>query len=98
MPRIPVIPSHPSQNSGKLWELIKADLFTTSSSNFLCIVEYHSRFQIVKQTDILSAESLITCCKTVFAEYGLPRKMALDVGINFVSGKLKEFCRTLNTE
>ena len=44
--------SKPSQNEkiinheipGKLWEVIGLDMFTLDNKNYLCIVDYHSKF------------------------------------------------------
>ena len=59
---------------GKLWEVIGADMFTLNNNNYLCIVDYCSKFPIVKRAEDMSAESLIIACKVIFSEYGLPKK------------------------
>ena len=46
----------------------------------------------------LSAESLITTTKFIFAEYGIPQKLMSDAGTNFVSEKFWQFCKTINVE
>ena len=66
--------------------------------HYLCIVDYHSKSPIIKKTEDLSADSLIPICKVIFAEYGLPKKIMLDSGGNFISGKFKMFCKSLNIE
>ena len=48
------------------WQVgIGADQFNINNSNILNITDYDSKFPIVRQT-----ESLIKCCKFIFAEYG----------------------------
>ena len=37
----------------------------------LCIVDYHSKFLIVKKS--LSADELVQMTKLIFAEYGFPK-------------------------
>ena len=44
----------------------------------------------------LSTESLITTTKGIFAEYGIPLKIMLDTGTNFVSDKFRKFCSRFN--
>ena len=34
---------------GTPWKVMGADIFTINNSNFLCAVEYHSKFPIVKE-------------------------------------------------
>ena len=41
----------------------------------------------------LSADTLRVACKVFFSEFGIPQKIMLDVGGNFISGKFKEFCK-----
>ena len=66
------------------------------TKNYLCIVDYHSKFQIIKRTEGLSAENLITTVKIIFVEYGIPCTLMSDAGSNFVSEKFRSFCTCLN--
>ena len=45
-----------------------------NNKNYLCIIDYNSRFPVVKKLEGLSAESLITTTKIIFAECGIPQK------------------------
>ena len=64
----------------------------------MCIVDYNSKFPVIKRLEGLSADNLINVVKTIFAEYGIPRKLMLDVGTNFVSDNFHQFCKSLNIE
>ena len=78
------------------WDVISANMFYLDNKHCLCIVDFHSKFPIIKKTTDLSADSLILTCKIIFAEYGVPKKIMSDSGGNFVSDKLKTFCKSLN--
>ena len=67
----------------KLWEVIGTDMFTLNNKHYLCIVDYHCKFPIIKKTEHLLADSFILMCKVIFAEYGLPKTMSDSVGISF---------------
>ena len=54
------------------WEVLGADVFLFNNKNYLCIVDYHSKFPVIKRMEGLSMESLITTIKIIFAEYGIP--------------------------
>ena len=54
------------------WEVIGADVFHFNIKNYLCIVDYNSKFLVIKRLEGLSAESLIRTVKIIFAEYGKP--------------------------
>ena len=54
------------------WEVLGIDIFHFNNKNYICIVDYHSEFPIVKRLEGLSADSLITTTKVIFTEYGIP--------------------------
>ena len=83
----------------KPWEILGAHMFTFHNRNYLCIVDYHSKFPAIRKTEDLPAYSSILTCKIIFfSEYGLPKKIISDSGNNFISDKFKTFCRSLNKE
>ena len=49
-------------------------MFTLHNKNYLCIVDYHSKFPVIQEMEDLSADSLILTCNIIFAEYRLPNK------------------------
>ena len=50
---------------GKPWEVVGADLFTSHNKTYHCIVDYHSKFPIIKKTEDLTADILILACELV---------------------------------
>ena len=78
--------------------MLGADVFHFNNKNYLCLVDYHSKFPVVKRMEGLSTENLITTTKIIFTEYGIPHKIMSDTGTKFVSGKLKMFGSSLNIE
>ena len=73
-------------------------MFTLNNKNCLCIVDYHSKFPIIKKAEDLSTDSLILAHKIIFSEYGLLKKIMSDAGSIFVSDRCKQFYKNLNTE
>ena len=56
----------------KPWQIVGTEVFSINNSNFLCIVDYHSKLPIVKLAERLSTESLIKCSRImIFLKYGL---------------------------
>ena len=80
------------------WEVLGADVFHFNNKNYLCIVDYQSKFPVVEQLEGLSAESLIATIKVIFTEYGIHHKLISDAGMNFVSVKFQKFCNSINVE
>ena len=82
----------------RLWEVLGADVFHFNNKNHLCIVDYHSKFPMVKRLEGLSAENLTATVKVIFAEYDIPHKLMSDAGTNFVSDKFWKFCKSINVK
>ena len=74
------------------------DMFSLHNKTYFCIVDYHSKFTVIKNTEGLSTHNLILTCKVILSEYRLPKKIISDACDNFISEKFKEFCTKLNAE
>ena len=48
------------------WEVLGADVFHFNNKNYLCIVDYHSKFPVIKRMEGLSTECLITTIKRIY--------------------------------
>ena len=64
------------------WEVLGADIFHLNNKHYLCIIDYPSKFQVIKRMEGLSTESLIATIKVIFAEYGIAYRLMLDAGTN----------------
>ena len=57
----------PHEELGKTWEIIGADIFQIRNRHVLCIIDYSSKFPLMKHVDnSLSVECLLSCCKAIF--------------------------------
>ena len=82
----------------RLWEVLGTDVFHFNNKNYLCILDYHSKFPMVKRLEGLSAENLIITVKVIFAKYGILCKLMSDAGTNFVSDMFQKFCNSINVK
>ena len=78
------------------WEVLRADVFQLNNKNYLYVVDYHSKFPVIKRMEGLSGENLIATVKIIFAECGKPHRLMSDAGNNFISEKFKSFYNSLN--
>ena len=78
--------------------MLGADVFQLNNKNYLCIIDCHSKFPVVKRMEGLSTENLITTAKVIFAEYGILCKFMSDSGTHFISDRFRKFCSSLNIE
>ena len=53
------------------WEVVGADMFHFNNINYLCLVDYNSKFPIIRRLQGLSAEHLINAVTAIFAKYGI---------------------------
>ena len=51
---------------GKPWKSVGADILIINNKNYLCIVDYHSKFLVMKQVEEMRTDSLIKTCKIIF--------------------------------
>ena len=70
---------------GRLWECFRADIFTSNNKHYLCIVDDHSRFSVMK---------VVGGLLQIIAWVGglLPSKIVSDANTNFISEKFENFC------
>ena len=69
------------------WDVVGADMLNINNNSYLCMIDYHSIFLIIKKTKGLSADSQILACKLIFSEYGMPKRIMSDAHRNFISEK-----------
>ena len=48
------------------WEVVGTDIFHFNNKHYLCIVDYNSKFPVIKRLEGLSAENLINTVKIIF--------------------------------
>ena len=77
------------------WEVIGADVFHFNNINCLCVVDYNSKFPIIRRLRGLSSEHLINAASAIFAEHGILQKIMSDTGTNFVSQRFRQFCKSI---
>ena len=51
------------------WEAVGADIFHLNNINYLCVVDYNSKFPIIRKLQGLSLEYLINAVSATFAKY-----------------------------
>ena len=79
-------------------EVVRADVFHFNNVNYLCVVDYNSKFPIIRRLQALSVEHLISAVTTIFSEYDILQKIMSDAGTNFVSERFRQLCRSINVE
>ena len=76
----------------RCWEMLGSDIFQFNGANYLIIVDYYSRFPIIRPLNDTSASTISSHLTSLFAEYGLPSALTTDFGSQFVSEMFKKKC------
>lgn len=77
----------------KPWFKIGADIFQLGSQDYLCLVDYFSKFPVIRLLKTKTAQSVITNMKSVFAEYGIPCEVISD-NVPFGSVEFRQFAES----
>ena len=77
---------------------IEADIFSFDKKHYLCIVDYHSKFLVMKQMERISRANLIKQIRLFFSECGLSIKTVSEPGTNLISEKFENFCKQLSVQ
>ena len=73
------------------WHTLGSDLFTWNQSQYLLIVDYFSKFHIIRKLNTITSKSVIVQMKGIFDEHGIPEKLISDGGTQYSSKEFKEF-------
>ena len=44
---------------GRLWKSIETGMFSFNNKHYLCVVDYHSKFLVIKQVEGFNTDNLI---------------------------------------
>ena len=92
-PKMPIVqpdrPTHP-------WEQLGTDIFEFKGYKYLIVVDYYSRFPVIRLLHDTTAETVCTHFKSILAEHGLPSTIIADCGPQYISEKFRKRCEISN--
>ena len=83
--------SHPTQVVP--WHTVATDLFKTKNSKYLLIVDYYSRFPILRELSSTTSRVLIQEMKAVFTELGVPSVIVSDGVPQYTATEFQDFTK-----
>ena len=81
---VPIIP----------WTKLGSDLFLLNGNNYLLIVDYTSRFPIVKKLKFQTGKAVADMYRSIMSEYGWLDTVVSDNGPCFVSQEFKDLLKS----
>ena len=73
------------------WAKVGADIFEIQKKQFLVLVDYYSGYVEVDQLTSMTANQVITLCKSQFSRHGIPDVLITDNGPQFSSYQFRHF-------
>ncbi len=76
------------------WQKLGMDLFELNQVHYLLVVDYYSRFPIVRRLHSLSAAATIKHLKQIFSEHSPPQTVISDNGPQFACKEFQDFAQS----
>ena len=76
------------------WTKLATDIFYFQGTNYLVLVDYTSKFPVVKQLRRIDQRAVITAFEEIFAERGYPDELVSDNGPCYRGEQFREFLKT----
>ena len=89
-PKLPIMqPDLPTRP----WEKLGTDIFKFDGKKYLMVVDYYSRFPVIRLLDNMTSHAVCNHFTSVLAEYGLPATIISDFGSQYISKRFKTKCK-----
>ena len=88
--------NHPIPN--QTWRKIAADFFCLYGHYYLLMINYYSKFIVIKTLKNLHSSTVINKCKKIFSQFGIPKELVTDNGPEFTSHYFKLLSRAWDFE
>ena len=83
----------PYEISVRPWQLVATDLFQFGISHYTLVVDYYSKYPLVRKFKDFSTQEIINFTKQIFGEQGIPERSISDNGPHYSSILFKQFSR-----
>ena len=74
----------------KPWAKLASDIFTFNNENYLLIVDYMSRFPVIRWLSNMTAKMVAEHMKAIFSELGIPKTLVSDNGPCYTGDQFKK--------
>ena len=80
------------------WQKLGSDIFEYKGEKYLLIVDYYSRYPIIRKLENITARTVSTKFTSVILEFGIPKIIIADFGTQYTSEDFRSRCKALNIE
>ena len=82
----PELPTRPMQKLG-------TDIFDYKGGKYLIVVDYYSRFPIIRKLENITASTVSTKFTSIILEHGMPTEIIADFGTQYTSAEFRKRCK-----
>ena len=75
----------------RAWHTLGSDIFYKNNSSYLLVVDYYSKFPVIKKLSSTTANAVVNQFKAIFSEHGIPEKVISDNGPQYSATEFVEF-------
>ena len=79
-----------TRKSNKTLVKLATDIFTFNNENYLLIVDYMSRFPVIRHLSNMTAKMVAEHMKAIFSELGVPKTLVSDNGPCYIGDQFKK--------
>ncbi|RWS24392.1 uncharacterized protein B4U80_01971, partial [Leptotrombidium deliense] len=90
------VPTHPRIWPKQPWIHVHADIGTIDNSNYLILIDTHSKWMEVHYLHRTTSKFIIGCLRQMCATHGIFEEITTDNGPQFVSIEFEEWCKRNN--
>ena len=80
------------------WEKLGTDIFEYNKIKYLIIVDYYSRYMVIRRLPDIKAETICNKFTNVLTEFGMPSTIIADFGTQYTSEVFKRHCKDVAIE
>lgn len=88
----------PQEVPNGAWEQLGIDLFEFKNCHWILVIDYYSKYVEVAKLDNMFGVTIVSKLKSIFARFGIPKKIISDNGTHFVNQDMKHFATEWNFE
>ena len=82
----------------RVWQTVGTDLFHWDNSDYLLIVDYHSKFPYIKKLSTTTSTAVVTMTKQLFSECGISKRIVSDNGPQYSGAEFQKFVKLWGLE
>ena len=83
----------PHEISVRPWQIVATDLFQFGRSHYMLVVDYYSKYPLVRKLKDFSNQEIINLTKQIFGEQVIPERLISNNAPHYSSTLFKQFSR-----